>query len=51
MGRDLDDAQRKILQSVFPKAQHGQRQIRASIVETRGDWRDALTRVLDGLAA
>ena len=51
MGRDLGDAQRKILLSVFPKAQHGQRQIRASIVESRGDWRDALTRVLDGLAA
>jgi hypothetical protein len=51
MGRDLGDAQRRVLLSVFPKAQHGQRQIRASIVEARGDWRDALTRVLDGLAA
>jgi transcription-repair coupling factor (superfamily II helicase) len=51
MGRDLDDANRKILLSVFPKAQHGQRQVRASIVDLRGDWRDALTRVLDGLAA
>jgi len=36
---------------VFPKAQHGQRQVRTSITEARGDWRDALTRVLDGLAA
>ena len=51
MGRDLGDAQRRILLSVFPKAQHGQRQIRASVVEARGDWRDALTRVLEGLAA
>ncbi|MDQ6857712.1 MAG: transcription-repair coupling factor [Chloroflexota bacterium] len=51
MGRDLGDAQRRVLLSVFPKAQHGQRQVRASIVETRGDWRDALTRVLEGLAA
>jgi len=51
MGHDLGDAQRTLLLSVFPKAQHGQRQIRASIVEARGDWRDALTRVLDGLAA
>jgi hypothetical protein len=35
---------------MFPKAQHGQRQIRASIVEARGDWRDALTGMLDGFA-
>src|SRR5881392_490066 len=32
MGRDLGDAQRRVLLSVFPKAQHGQRQVRASIV-------------------
>jgi transcription-repair coupling factor (superfamily II helicase) len=51
MGQDLGDAQRRVLLSVFPKAQHGPRQIRASIAEVRGDWRDALTRVLDGLAA
>jgi transcription-repair coupling factor (superfamily II helicase) len=51
MGRDLGDPDRTVLLSMFPKAQHGQRQIRASIVEARGDWRDALTRVLDGLAA
>jgi len=51
MGRDLGDAQRRVLLSVFPKAQHGQRQVRASIVDLRGDWRDALTRVLEGLAA
>jgi len=51
MGRDLGDAQRRAILSVFPKAQHGQRQVRASIVDARGDWRDALTRVLEGLAA
>ncbi|HEX6061056.1 MAG TPA: transcription-repair coupling factor, partial [Candidatus Limnocylindria bacterium] len=51
MGRDLGDAQRTMILSVFPKAQHGQRQVRASIVDARGDWRDALTRVLEGLAA
>src|SRR5436190_6077151 len=51
MGRDLGDAQRTMILSVFPKAQHGQRQVRASIVEAKGDWRDALTRVLEGLAA
>ena len=51
MGRDIGDAQRRALLAVFPKAQHGQRQVRASIVDVRGDWRDALTRVLEGLAA
>ena len=51
MGHDLGDVQRTRLLAVFPKAQHGQRQIRASLVEARGDWRDALTRVLDGLVA
>jgi hypothetical protein len=51
MGRDLGDGDRPALLAVFPKAQHGQRQVRASIVDVRGDWRDALTRVLDGLAA
>ncbi|MDX6485764.1 MAG: hypothetical protein QOF43_917, partial [Gaiellaceae bacterium] len=51
MGRDLGDPDRRALLAVFPKAQHGQRQVRASIVDVRGDWRDALTRVLDGLAA
>jgi len=51
MGRDLGDAQRHAILSVFPKAQHGQRQVRASIVDARGDWRDALTRVLEGLGS
>ncbi len=51
MGRDFTDADRKVLLAIFPKAQHGQRQVRASIVDARGDWRDALTRVLDGFAA
>ncbi|HUQ17852.1 MAG TPA: TRCF domain-containing protein, partial [Candidatus Saccharimonadales bacterium] len=47
MGRDLGDADRKALLAIFPRAQHGQRQIRAGVTETRGDWRDALTRLLD----
>ena len=51
MGRDLGDADRKVLLAIFPKAQHGQRQVRASVVEARGDWRDALTRLLEGLGA
>jgi transcription-repair coupling factor (superfamily II helicase) len=51
MGRDIGEAQRRALLAVFPKAQHGQRQVRASIVDARGDWRDALTSVLEGLAA
>ena len=51
MRRDLGDGDRKALLAIFPRAQHGQRQIRASVVETRGDWRDALTRLLDRLAA
>ncbi|HVR88840.1 MAG TPA: transcription-repair coupling factor [Candidatus Limnocylindria bacterium] len=50
MGRDITDVQRRALLAVFPKAQHGQRQVRASIVDARGDWRDALTRLLDSLA-
>ena len=36
---------------VFPNAQTGQRQIRLSVLDTRGDWRDALTRLLDLVAA
>ena len=51
MGRDLGDAQRRAILGVFPKAQHGQRQVRASILDARGDWRDALTRMLEGLGA
>jgi len=35
----------------FPKAQVGQRQIRLSVLHFRGDWRDALTRLLSVLGA
>jgi transcription-repair coupling factor (superfamily II helicase) len=43
--------QRVAVTRVFPKAQTGQRQIRLSVLDTRGDWRDALTRLLDLVAA
>ena len=49
MGRDITEAQRRGLLAAFPKAQHGPRQIRASILDARGDWRDTLTRLLDAL--
>jgi hypothetical protein len=35
---------------VFPKIQAGQRQVRLSVLNMRGDWRDALTRMLDLVA-
>ncbi|MGH2500757.1 MAG: transcription-repair coupling factor, partial [Candidatus Limnocylindria bacterium] len=51
MASDITPAQRAAVLAAFPRAQHGQRQIRVSRLELRGDWRDALTRLLDGLAA
>ncbi|HEX9269004.1 MAG TPA: transcription-repair coupling factor [Candidatus Limnocylindria bacterium] len=50
MARDISEPQRRALLGVFPRAQTGQRQVRASIVEARGDWRDVLTRLLDRVA-
>ncbi len=49
--RDITPQQRGAVTRVFPKAQTGQRQIRLSVLDTRGDWRDALTRLLDLVAA
>jgi hypothetical protein len=49
--RDITPVQRGAVARVFPKAQTGQRQIRLSVLDTRGDWRDALTRLLDLVAA
>jgi transcription-repair coupling factor (superfamily II helicase) len=49
--RDITPEQRVAVTRVFPKAQTGQRQIRLSVLDTRGDWRDALTRLLDLVAA
>jgi len=48
---DISEPQRAALRRAFPKAQAGQRQIRLSVLDVRGDWRDALTGLLDRLAA
>ncbi len=51
MGRDIQPDERiRVLRS-FPKAQAGQRQIRLSVLDVKADWRDALTGLLDRLAA
>jgi transcription-repair coupling factor (superfamily II helicase) len=50
LGTDLTAEQRASLMRVFPKAQAGQRQVRLSVLNMRGDWRDALTRMLDLVA-
>jgi transcription-repair coupling factor (superfamily II helicase) len=47
---ELTPERRSALVRVFPRVQIGQRQIRLSILDTRGDWRDALTRMLDLVA-
>jgi transcription-repair coupling factor (superfamily II helicase) len=51
LGADLTTERRIALVRAFPKVQAGQRQIRLSVLDTRGDWRDALTRMLDLVAA
>ena len=51
LGRDIAQSERTALLRAFPRLVHGQRQLRVSMVDLRGDWRDALTRLLDGLAA
>jgi transcription-repair coupling factor (superfamily II helicase) len=51
LGRDVTEAQRAALRRAFPQARAGQRQIVLSILDIRGDWRDALTRMLDSVAA
>jgi hypothetical protein len=51
LSNDLTVERRSALARVFPRAQIGQRQIRLSVLDTRGDWRDALTRMLDLVAA
>jgi len=51
LSRDITQSERTALVRAFPRLQHGQRQLRLSVVDLRGDWRDALTRLLDGLAA
>jgi len=51
LSRDIGQHERAALLRAFPRLVHGQRQLRLSVVDVHGDWRDALTRLLDGLAA
>ncbi|HEV8470917.1 MAG TPA: transcription-repair coupling factor [Candidatus Limnocylindria bacterium] len=51
LGHDIQPAERERLARSFPRAQAGQRQIRLSVLDAKGDWRDALTGLLDRLAA
>ncbi|TMC75210.1 MAG: transcription-repair coupling factor [Chloroflexi bacterium] len=51
LGRDIQPADRERLLRSFPRAQAGQRQIRLSVLDAKGDWRDALTGLLDRLVA
>src|SRR5438067_1342172 len=51
MGRDIQPDERTRVLRSFPKAQAGQRQIRLSVLDVKADWRDALTGLLDRLAA
>jgi len=50
LGSDLTPERRAALSRVFPRVQAGQRQVRLGILDMRGDWRDALTRLLDLVA-
>jgi len=51
LGRDIQPDERTRVLRLFPKAQAGQRQIRLSVLDLAADWRDALTGLLDRLAA
>jgi transcription-repair coupling factor (superfamily II helicase) len=51
LGRDIQPDERTRLARSFPRAQAGQRQIRLSVLDAKGDWRDALTGLLDRLVA
>ena len=51
LGRDIAADERVRVLRSFPRAQAGQRQIRLSVLDGKGDWRDTLTRVLDLVAA
>jgi transcription-repair coupling factor (superfamily II helicase) len=50
LGTDLTPERRVALVRAFPKIQAGTRQVRLSVLDMRGDWRDALTRMLDLVA-
>jgi transcription-repair coupling factor (superfamily II helicase) len=47
---ELTPERRSALARAFPRVQIGQRQVRLSVLDMRGDWRDALTRMLDQIA-
>jgi transcription-repair coupling factor (superfamily II helicase) len=51
LGRDIQPDERMRVLRTFPRAQAGQRQIRLSVLDVKADWRDALTGLLDRLAA
>src|SRR5437867_6910104 len=51
LARDIQPGERMRVLRSFPKAQAGQRQIRLSVLDVKADWRDALTGLLDRLAA
>jgi transcription-repair coupling factor (superfamily II helicase) len=51
LGSDVTPAKRAAVLNTFPRAQVGQRQIRLGVLDIRGDRRDALTRLLDVVAA
>ncbi|HET7699655.1 MAG TPA: transcription-repair coupling factor [Candidatus Limnocylindria bacterium] len=50
LGGDLPPEKRAALSRAFPRIQLGTRQVRLSVLDLRGDWRDALTRMLDLVA-
>src|SRR5690348_1529048 len=51
LANDLTPERRARVAKAFPRTQAGTRQLRLSILDTRGaDWRDALTRLLDLVA-
>ena len=50
LGADLTAERRAALVRAFPRVQAGQRQVRLSVLDMRGDWRDALTRMLELVA-
>ena len=50
LGADLTPERRGRLTRAFPRVQAGQRQVRLGVLDARGDWRDALTRLLDLVA-
>ena len=51
LGRDIQPDERTRVLRSFPRVQAGQRQIRLSLLDVKADWRDALTGLLDRLAA